>query len=347
MRTRYSEYNTHRKYFPLREARRHAPKVEFDQYITTPQMEGVRTLEDFTLQQLSDYIDWTPFFHGWGMKGKYPDILYSGKKGEEASRIYQEANELLDRIIENDLVTAKGVFGLFPANSRGDNILVFEDENRNKVRQALPMLRQQKLNRNSDYFLSLSDFVAPYESNVADYIGAFAVSAGIDSDHFVNEFKQQGDHYNSIMFRLVCDRLTEAFAERLHEKVRKEYWGYQSGEQLSMNELIKEKFDGIRPAPGYPACPDHTLKGNIFDLLEATRNTGIKLTSSYAMHPASAVSGFYFAHPQAKYFGVGKIDRDQVEDYARRMGWSLSEAEKWLAPQLGYKAGVKVLSENK
>ena len=330
------------QYVPILEARDYSFSPDYGYLNQPPKMIGIKTFDEFPLQNLRDYIDWTPFFHGWGMKGKYPEILYSGKKGEEAKRIYQEANELLDRIIENDLVTAKGVFGLFPANASGDDILIYEDEKRQSVREVLPMLRQQKAGRNSEGFWSLSDFVAPIESQTPDYIGAFAVSAGIDSDYYVNEFKQQGDHYNSIMFRLVCDRLTEAFAERLHEKVRKEYWGYQSGEQLSMNELIKEKFPGIRPAPGYPACPDHTLKGKIFELLNATRNTGIKLTSSYAMHPASAVSGFYFAHPQAKYFGIGKIDEDQVEDYAKRMGWSLSEAEKWLAPQLGYKAGVKV-----
>jgi len=340
--TRKSEYNTYRKYFPLGEARKHAPKVAFAPNITTPQMKGVRAVVDFPLQPLRDYIDWTPFFHGWGMKGKYPEILHSEKKGKEAGRIFDEANALLDDINRNRLVKANGVFGIFPANSDGDDILIYEDEKRHSVKDILPMLRQQKAGSNSDTFWSLSDFVAPAESKTSDYIGAFAVSAGIDSDYYVNEFKQQGDHYNSIMFRLVCDRLTEAFAERLHEMVRKDYWGYDRGENLSREQLVKEKFDGIRPAPGYPACPDHTLKGKIFELLDATRNTGIKLTSSYAMHPASAVTGFYFAHPQAKYFGIGKIDKDQVSDYARRMGWNLSEAEKWLAPRLKYKSGVKV-----
>jgi 5-methyltetrahydrofolate--homocysteine methyltransferase len=204
------------------------------------------------------------------------------------------------------------------------------------------MLRQQRINRFKNEYFSLSDYIAPYDSGLHDYIGAFAISAGIGSDFYVHELKQNGDHYNSIMFRFVCDRLTEAFAEHLHERVRKEFWGYQKNEQLSKECLIKEKFQGIRPAPGYPACPDHSLKGKIFDMLNVTRNIGIKLTSSFVMQPVSSVSGFYIAHPQSRYFRIGNICKDQVEDYAIRMGWQVSEAEKWLAPILGYQTSVKV-----
>ncbi|MCF8308630.1 MAG: homocysteine S-methyltransferase family protein [Bacteroidales bacterium] len=326
----------------LEEARQNAFIPGRVDEIRSTEMLGVKVFDDYSLEELRDYIDWTPFFLGWGMKGKYPGILEDEKKGKEANRIFREANQLLDKIIENKLISAKGVFGLFPANAKGDDILVFEDDNREKVRKVIPMLRQQRAKRIKNEYLSLSDYLAPFDSGLHDYIGAFAVSAGIDSDYYVNEFKQQGDHYNSIMFRLVCDRLTEAFAELLHERVRKEFWGYHKDENLCNESLVKEKFQGIRPAPGYPACPDHTLKGDIFELLEATRHTDIKLTSSYAMHPASSVSGFYVAHPEARYFRVGSILEDQLQDYARRRGWKISEAEKWLAPLIGYQTGVKV-----
>ena len=331
-----------RGHVSLEEARQNAFIPGRADEIRHTNMLGVKVFDDYSLVELRKYIDWTPFFLGWGMKGKYPGILEDEKKGKEANRIFREANQLLDKIIENKLISAKGVFGLFPANAQGDDILIFEDDNREKVRKVIPMLRQQRAKRIKNEYLSLSDYLAAYDSGLHDYIGAFAVSAGIDSDYYVNEFKQQGDHYNSIMFRLVCDRLTEAFAELLHERVRKEFWGYHKDENLCKESLVKEKFQGIRPAPGYPACPDHTLKGDIFELLQATRHTGIKLTSSYAMHPASSVSGFYVAHPDARYFRVGSILEDQLQDYARRRGWKISEAEKWLAPLIGYQTGVKV-----
>ncbi len=307
-----------------------------------PNYIGIKVFKNYPLESLIEYINWTPFFHGWGMKGKYPEILHSETKGEEATRIFQEAKVLLHEIINNKLVSAKGVMGIFPANTEGDDIVVFKDEKREKPIMAFPMLRQQKTTLANNKYLSLSDFIAPRASKINDYIGAFTVSAGIDSDNFVDEFKKEGDHYNSIMFRLVCDRLTEAFVEQLHEKVRNEFWGYSKNEKLDKEDLFKEKFNGIRPAPGYPACPDHTLKGKIFDLLDVTKNTGISLTPSYAMHPASTVTGFFIANPSAKYFGVGKINKDQVIDYAKRMGWQLDEAEKWLLPLLNYSKHVKV-----
>lgn len=307
-----------------------------------PNYIGIRVFKNYSLESLIEYINWAPFFHGWGMKGKFPEILYSQTKGKEAKRIFQEAKDLLYEIINNKLVSARGVMGIFPANTENDDIVVFKDEKREKPIMALPMLRQQKASSANNKYLSLSDFIAPKASNINDYIGAFTVSAGIDSDNFVDEFKKEGDHYNSIMFRLLCDRLTEAFVEQLHEKVRKEFWGYSKNEQLDKEDLFKEKFDGIRPAPGYPACPDHTLKGKIFDLLDVTKNTGISLTPSYAMHPASTVTGFFIANPGAKYFGVGKINKDQVIDYAKRMGWQINEAEKWLSPVLNYNTSVKV-----
>lgn len=331
------------QYVSLKRARCLSPKIDFqDSELYIPLKPGVKVFNNFSLKMLREYIDWTPFFHAWGMKGKYPDILYAPDTGEEATRIFEEANELMNKIIDSQLVRANGVFGLFPANSSCDDIIIFEDEKRHKISKALPMLRQQKLRSKNKELLSLSDFLAPVDTGKRDYLGAFAVSAGIGADSYVDDFKKKGDHYNSIMFRLVCDRLTEAFAEKLHEMVRKYHWGYSSEEQLSKSELLKEKFQGIRPAPGYPACPDHTLKSDIFELLQVTENTGITLSSGYAMHPASSVTGFYFAHPQTNYFGVGKISRQQVLDYARRKGWTEEEAEKWLAPNLNYEKSLKI-----
>lgn len=327
-----------RNYFTLLEARekRYKPDWESEKPVK-PQFQGVKVLDEFPLEEITKFIDWTSFFNGWGMKGKYPDIMRTGDKGREARRIFREAGDMLDEIIENSLVRAKGVIGLFPANSAGDDIIVFRDESRREPLIVLPMLRQQRIFKNNPWQYSLSDYVAPLSSGIPDYIGAYSATAGLGADKPVDHYSENGDHYESIMFRFVCDRLTEAFAEILHLKVRKEFWGYSRYENAGVNDLLKGKFEGIRPAPGYPSCPDHLLKKHIFTLLGGEKNTGIGLTSSYAMNPASSTAGFYFGYKKAKYFGVGKVLRDQVEDYAERMGLNPGEAEKWLGPVLNYK----------
>jgi len=254
--------------------------------------------------------------------------------GEEARKVYQDAQGMLAGIIAQQWLTANAVIGLFPANAVGDDIEIYTDETRSRIAMVNHTLRQQ-LEKPSDRFnYALSDFIAPKDSGVKDYIGAFAVTAGIGIEKKLAEFEAQHDDYNSIMLKALADRLAEAFAELMHERVRKEFWGYAADEGLSNDDMIAEKYRGIRPAPGYPACPEHTEKGPLFALLQAPENVGITLTDSYAMWPASAVSGFYFAHPQSRYFAVGKIGRDQLEDYAKRKGWDIETAERWLAPNL-------------
>ncbi len=331
-----------RNYFTLPEARekRYKPDWESEKPVK-PQFLGVKVLDEYPLEEIARCIDWTSFFNGWGMKGKYPDIMRSGDKGREARRIFREAGHMLDEIIENSLVRAKGVVGLFPANSAGDDIIVFSDESRREPLMVLPMLRQQKIYKNNPWQYSLSDYIAPLSSGIPDYIGAYSATAGLGADKPVDRYSENGDHYESIMFRFVCDRLTEAFAEILHLKVRREYWGYSRYESTGVNDLLKGKFAGIRPAPGYPSCPDHLLKKHIFSLLGGEKNTGIALTSSYAMNPASSTTGFYFGYKKAKYFGIGKVLRDQAEDYAERMGLTTEEAEKWLGPVLNYNVTVE------
>jgi 5-methyltetrahydrofolate--homocysteine methyltransferase len=299
-------------------------------------MLGTKVFEDFDLNLLRKYIDWTPFFHGWGLKGIFPQIFEKEKVGPEAKRVFDEAQNMLNEIIAEKLIEPKGIIGLFPANSDGNDIIIFKNESRKTIAQRIPMLRQQQLRDKKGYALSLSDYVAPVDSGIKDYFGGFAVTTGLGTDRHVERFKQKGDSYNSIMFRLIADRLVEAFAEVLHEWVRKKYWGYEPYEDLSKEELIKEKYQGIRPAPGYPACPDHTLKGHLFDLLNVEDEIGIELTESYAMKPASSVTGFYMAHNASKYFGIGKIGKDQVQDYARRAKMDVDEAEKWLHSVLDY-----------
>ena len=271
------------------------------------------------------------------MKGKYPAIFDDKKYGGEAKKLFDDANKRLDNIISNKLLKAKGVVGLFPANTIGDDdIEIYNNEKRNGVLTILHTLRQQKKKTKNEPNIALADFIAPKESNVKDYIGMFAVTAGIGLDELVSEYEKDNDDYNSILIKALADRLAEAFAEHLHELVRKEYWGYAKDEKLSSSELIKEKYTGIRPAPGYPAQPDHTEKLLIFELLNAESNTGIKLTESLAMQPAASVCGLYFANPKAKYFNVGKITKEQVLDYQRRKGMSLEETERWLSPNLAY-----------
>lgn len=284
-----------------------------------------------------DYIDWTPFFIVWELRGKYPKILDDEVVGEEAHKLFDDAQSLLKRIVDEELLKARAVIGLFPANAVGDDdIEIYTDENRTDVLTVLHHLRQQTQQPFGLPNLCLTDFIAPKETGFADYVGAFAVTAGIGTDELCAAFEKEHDDYNSIMTKALADRLAEAFAERMHQRVRKEFWGYVPDEALDNEELVAEKYIGIRPAPGYPACPDHTEKRTLFDLLHAQENTGIELTESLAMFPAASVSGWYFSHPASRYFSLGKIDRNQVSDYAVRKGFDLKRMERWLAPNLAY-----------
>ena len=286
------------------------------------------------LATLRKYIDWTPFFSAWELKGKYPEILKDEVVGTEAQKVFDDAQRMLDHLVVEKWLTAKGVFRLFPANAIGDDIEIYDDKG--GVETVLHSLRQQNQKASNQPNLALADFVAPKESGRQDYVGAFAVTAGLGIEKHLKRFEQAHDDYNAIMLKALADRLAEAFAEYLHQQVRIKYWGYATGEKLDNEELIREKYQGIRPAAGYPACPDHTEKAVIFDLLQAEKNTGIQLTESMAMYPTAAVSGLYFAHPESKYFGLGKIQKDQVEDYAQRKGMNVEKIEKWLAPNLSY-----------
>jgi 5-methyltetrahydrofolate--homocysteine methyltransferase len=273
----------------------------------------------------------------WELKGKYPSIFEDKSVGIEAKKLFNDTNKLLDKIISENLLAANGVLGLFPANSVGiDDIEIYSDQSRTGVKRVLHTLRQQIQKSQGEANIALADFIAPRQSGVEDYIGMFAVTAGVGIEKLVEKFEKDHDDYNSIMVKAIADRLAEAFAEHLHELVRKDYWGYSSDENLSSQELIKEKYVGIRPAPGYPAQPDHTEKPIIFSLLDVEKNAGIKLTESMAMYPAASVSGLYFSHPESKYFAVGKIEKDQVLDYHKRKGMSVEETEKWLSPILNY-----------
>ncbi|MGY1722307.1 methionine synthase [Blastococcus sp. SYSU DS0533] len=298
----------------------------------------VKTFPDYPLAELREYIDWQPFFNAWEMRGRFPDILHNPATGEAARRLYEDAQAMLDRIVEERWLRASGVFGLFPANRvGGEDIAVYTDESRTAVRATLHQLRQQTEGRDGSPRKSLADFVAPEETGLRDYVGAFAVTAGLGSAERVAAFKKENDDYSAIMLEALADRLAEAFAERLHERVRREFWGYAADESLDNQALIDERYRGIRPAPGYPACPEHTEKLTIWELLDVEAATGIQLTESLAMWPGAAVSGLYFAHPQARYFVLGRVGRDQVEDYAARKGWTVAEAERWLSPNLGYR----------
>ncbi len=302
-----------------------------------PSFLGTRVFEDYPLEELRERIDWTPFFQAWELAGRFPAILDDEVVGSEARKLYLDATAMLDRIISEKWLKAAAVIGFWPANSVGfDDIELYTDDSRQQVQTTLHHIRQQMERPAGKPNLCLADFIAPKKTGVPDYLGGFAVTAGIGIDAKLAEFEAQHDDYQSIMLKALADRLAEAFAERMHERVRKEFWGYAPNENYSNEELIKEAYRGIRPAPGYPACPDHTEKGTMWELLQPDERIGLKLTESYAMYPTAAVSGWYFAHPQSQYFGTGKIGRDQVEDYARRKGWSLAEAERWLAPILGY-----------
>jgi 5-methyltetrahydrofolate--homocysteine methyltransferase len=291
-------------------------------------------LEDVSLATLRDYIDWTPFFHTWELKGVYPRILEHEKYGEQARTLFAEAQVLLDEIVADKPIRARGVYGLFPANAIGDDVELYTDERRDQVLARFCFLRQQK-SEEGQPCRSLGDFVAPKETGLRDHVGAFAVTTGLGLRELCDKYRAAHDDYNAIMAEALADRLAEAFAEYLHERVRVE-WGYGASEALSKGELIDEAYRGIRPAAGYPACPDHTEKRTLWRLLDVEKNTGMVLTESCAMWPGASVSGLYFAHPEARYFSLGKIDRDQVEDYHQRKGMSVAEVERWLGPNLNY-----------
>ncbi|HWW20860.1 MAG TPA: methionine synthase [Steroidobacteraceae bacterium] len=321
----------------LAQARANKVREDWQSYAPpVPRMLGLRSFENYSIEELSRYIDWTPFFQAWELRGRFPDILTDAQFGEQASSLYADARKMLRTVIREQWLQARAVIGLFPANAIDEDLELYEDETRGRVIARLHFLRQQKDLPEGKPHGALADFVAPKSSGVADYIGAFALTAGIGIEPHLQRFEAAHDDYSSIMLKVLADRLAEAFAERLHERVRREFWGYAPDEKLGNEQLIREEYRGIRPAPGYPACPDHTEKATLWKLLEVDKRAAITLTDSYAMYPTAAVSGWYFSHPQSRYLGVGRIDRDQVEDYARRKGMSIEDVERWLSPNLGY-----------
>lgn len=335
-----------KRYKTIEEARTDKFQIEPEKVVTAPTFTGTKVFEDYPLTELLPYIDWTPFFHTWELRGSYPKIFDDKIVGSEAKKLFDDAQVLLKRIVEEKLLTAKAVIGFWPANAVGDDIQLTVDHSQlasnsplqteNGKPVTIHTLRQQAEKMAGEPYYALADFVAQKETGIQDYFGGFAVTTGLGCDELVAEFEKNHDDYNSIMAKALADRLAEAFAERMHELVRKEYWGYAQDEELTNQELIKEAYAGIRPAPGYPACPDHTEKATLFNLLDAEQKIGLRLTESFAMYPAAAVSGFYFAHPQSRYFGLGKITKDQVEDYATRKGMPIEEVERWLSPNLAY-----------
>jgi len=322
-----------KRYMQLKDARANKFEIDWDNYTPPiPQVAGMHTFDDIDLVELRPFIDWTPFFTSWQLKGKYPAIFEDSYVGEEAQKLYDDANKMIDKIIAKKWLEARAVMGLFRAESVGDDIVV--DFSGGDL--TLRNLRQQVKKAEGIPSMCLSDFIAPKSKELEDYIGAFAVTAGIGIEAHVKRFEEDHDDYSAILLKAVADRFAEAAAEWMHYKVRTEYWAYSSEEALSNDELIGEKYQGIRPAPGYPACPDHTEKETLWELLSVEEQIGIKLTESMAMYPAASVSGWYFSHPKSKYFGLGQVGKDQVKDYAERKGMAVAEAEKWLAPSLNY-----------
>jgi 5-methyltetrahydrofolate--homocysteine methyltransferase len=360
LRERYAARNDQKVILPLAAARENRTPIEWDGYrpprprliaqqlrdvhtddyhASSKPVQYVKSFHDYSLAELREYIDWQPFFNAWEMKGKYPDILNNPASGEAARKLWEDAQMMLGSIIEEKWLTAAGVVGLFPANSvNDDDIEIYTDERQHEVRTTLHHLRQQSEHRAGVPHRCLADFVAPKHTGLRDYVGAFAVTAGLGSTDKIMEFKAALDDYSAILLESLADRLAEAFAERLHERVRTEFWAYQPDESLDSESLIKEQYVGIRPAPGYPACPEHTEKQTLWELLDVKANVGIELTDSMAMWPGASVSGWYFSHPQSQYFVVGRLGRDQVEQYAERKGWTVQEAERWLSPNLGYRS---------
>ncbi|MFQ5609337.1 MAG: vitamin B12 dependent-methionine synthase activation domain-containing protein, partial [Woeseiaceae bacterium] len=327
----------------LLDARTRRHVIDWSSYVPPVPVEpATQVLEEIDLAVLRDYIDWMPFFNAWEFRGRFPALLNDVTVGEAATSLFNDATAMLEAIIEDRWLTARAVFGIWPANSDGAaDILIYGDELRSEQAMRLCHLRQQRAKTGRLPQQCLADFVAPADTGLADYIGGFAVTAGIGIDEHIDRFESNNDDYSAIVLKALADRLAEALAEYLHERVRVDHWGYAADESLANDELIAEAYKGIRPAPGYPACPDHTEKGKLWELLDVKANIGLELTDSYAMFPAAAVSGFYFSHPESKYFAVGKIDRDQLESYAERKGFDVVEAEKWLSPNLGYDPNAK------
>mgnify|MGYP003571125196 FL=1 len=332
---------------PLEAARKNRLKVEWDGYKPAkPTFLGTKVFDDYPIDKLVPYIDWTPFFQTWELQGRYPQILEDETVGEAARSLFADAQEMLKQMVEEKWVKARAVIGFWPANEIDtDDIEIYADEDRKERLEVFHSLRQQMKRSSERANYALSDFIAPKESGVEDYIGGFCVSAGFGEDDIAKSFKQKNDDYRAILSQALSDRLAEAFAEHMHERVRKEFWGYAADEKLSSQELIEEKYQGIRPAPGYPAQPDHTEKATLFKLLDAEEKIGVKLTESFAMWPGASVSGMYFSHPQSEYFGVGKIERDQVVEYAKRKDMELRVMERWLAPILNYTPGEEAEEE--
>jgi len=326
-----------RNYVTLSEARKNKLKVNWEDYfIPKPQMTGNMVFYDFPIQEIPGYIDWTFFFHAWKLNGKYPAILEDPVKGEEAKKLFQDASDMLKDITQKKMLLAKGIIGIYPCNSVGDDVEIYSDDNRSELITTMHFLRNQEKKEQGAPNFSLADFVAPKESGVIDYIGAFVVTAGLGVKEWVEQYEQELNDYQAVMIKLLADRLVEAYAECLHERVRKEYWGYAKKEELTVQSLLKSKYQGIRPAPGYPACPDHSEKEVLFNLLDVDKNIDVRLTENFAMYPAASVCGYYFSHPESRYFNLGKISKDQVSDYTRRKNVSFERVEKLLNPVLNY-----------
>jgi len=334
IRERHKDRGPAKRLVSLEHARGQAFDGKWETYTPSmPNRPGITVLDDYPLAELVERIDWSPFFNTWELAGHYPQILDDAIVGKQARELFDDAQKMLRKIVAEKWLKASGVIGFWPAARVGDDVeLTLESGNKT----TLQFLRQQADKPPGRPDFCLADFVAPKDSGKQDWVGGFAVTSGIGIEDKLEEFGKSYDDYSSILLKALADRLAEAFAERLHERVRKEFWGYADDETLANDELIAEKYRGVRPAPGYPACPDHTEKGTLFALLDATRNTGIELTESFAMYPTAAVSGWYFSHPDSQYFVLGRVTKEQVEDYAKRKGWTLAEAERWLAPNLDY-----------
>jgi 5-methyltetrahydrofolate--homocysteine methyltransferase len=337
LRERHQRGGRRKTFLPIEEARANRFTSDWDTVpITKPNKLGTTVFPKVPIDTLRDYIDWTPFFIAWDLSGKYPQIFEDAEKGDEARQLYEDANAVLDDLAKRRAITCNGIIGLYPANRVGDDIEVYTDDTRSEVATVLHTLRQQTEKTGDRPNRALADFVAPKDSGVADYIGAFAVTGGIGAEEIAAKHKAAGDDYNTIMMQALADRLAEAFAEYLHEQVRKDYWGYAPDEALDNEALVREQYRGIRPAPGYPACPDHTEKPLLWDLLGVEKHTGIRLTENLAMHPGASVCGIYFAHPEASYYNAGTFQRDQIEDYAARKNMPVAEVERWLDDRLAY-----------
>ena len=340
LRERHEGRRERKALLSLAQARRNPFPVDWAAYTPpAPRTTELQVIADQPLAELVDYIDWTPFFQAWELRGKYPNLLSDPDRGAAATELFEDACELLEQIMERRLLRAAGAARILPAQAVGDDAVLYEDEERERVIARCHTLRQQSQKTGDRANIALADFVAPEGAGVADWAGAFVTTAGLGLDELVARFDREHDDYRGILARSLADRLAEGFAELMHARVRREIWGYSGADHLTSEDLIQERYQGIRPAPGYPACPDHTEKRTVFDLLDAEGSVGVRLTENYAMLPTATVSGWYFSHPDAFYFGVGRVGRDQVQDYARRKGWSIQEAERWLRPNLAYDTG--------